>query len=79
MIKNNRLNKRMIKLQRDTAQKKEHYKMYKAGKNWLLAGITIMFFGMGVSFGVPTAKADTNLASSSEIVTSRTENDSELK
>ncbi len=77
MIKNNRLDKRMIKLQRDTAQKKEHYKMYKAGKNWFLAGITIVFFGMGVSFGVPTAKADTNLASSSEIVTGHTENDSE--
>ncbi|AVL01111.1 hypothetical protein PI20285_08940 [Pediococcus inopinatus] len=39
-----------MKLLRSSVQQKEHYKMYKAGKSWLFAGITIIFFGAGVSF-----------------------------
>lgn len=37
---------------------KEHYKMYKAGKQWLFAGITVFTFGGLLAGGEQAAKAD---------------------
>ncbi|GAB6092974.1 lectin-like domain-containing protein [Furfurilactobacillus curtus] len=42
----------------NTAQK-THYKMYKAGKQWLFAGLTLLFFGVAEGFTTQTAAADT--------------------
>ncbi|WP_439001718.1 MBG domain-containing protein [Pediococcus damnosus] len=68
MLNGNKKYKKKMKLLRDSAQRTEHYKMYKVGRNWLFAGITILFFGAGISFGLPTANADTDLNSSSEVI-----------
>ncbi|GEA92211.1 hypothetical protein PDA01_01040 [Pediococcus damnosus] len=68
MLNGNKKYKKKMKLLRDSAQRTEHYKMYKIGRNWLFAGITILFFGAGISFGLPTANADTDLNSSSEVI-----------
>ena len=38
--------------------KKIHYKMYKAGKNWLFASIVVVSFGLGSSMAVTKANAD---------------------
>ncbi|WP_252899083.1 KxYKxGKxW signal peptide domain-containing protein [Secundilactobacillus odoratitofui] len=48
-------------------RKKEHYKMFKAGKNWLYAGIFMLSLGAGmVSSGTITyAQTTTDAASSS--------------
>ncbi|MDV7718799.1 LPXTG cell wall anchor domain-containing protein [Pediococcus ethanolidurans] len=46
------------RLQRDTEQLKEHYKMYKVGKNWLFAGIVVFFLGTGFVLGTSNVKAD---------------------
>ncbi|WP_056990391.1 lectin-like domain-containing protein [Liquorilactobacillus mali] len=38
--------------------KKIHYKMYKAGKRWLFAGIIVVSFGLGSSVAVTKVNAD---------------------
>ncbi|WP_044011350.1 KxYKxGKxW signal peptide domain-containing protein, partial [Paucilactobacillus wasatchensis] len=64
-----------LKLLRDTGQLTEHYKMYKAGKNWLFAGISLLTFGAGVAINQASVKADTVVAdSSSESATTATTN-----
>lgn len=64
-----------LKLLRDTGQLTEHYKMYKAGKNWLFAGISLLTFGAGVAINQASVKADTVMAdSSSEPATTATTN-----
>ncbi|WP_158231960.1 KxYKxGKxW signal peptide domain-containing protein [Pediococcus damnosus] len=42
MLNGNKKYKKKMKLLRDSAQRTEHYKMYKIGRNWLFAGITIL-------------------------------------
>lgn len=49
------------KLQNDTADVKSHYKLYRSGKNWMVAGITSVAFLMAspLIFGGTNAHADT--------------------
>ncbi|MGX7023158.1 KxYKxGKxW signal peptide domain-containing protein, partial [Pediococcus ethanolidurans] len=70
MLNNSRHNKQRQKLLYDTAQRKERFKMYKAGRNWLFAGITVLFFGTGVYMGPPEVSADSTVDTSSVAVTS---------
>ncbi len=44
--------------------KKIHYKMYKAGKNWLFASIVVVSFGLGSSMAVTKANADSTSSTS---------------
>ncbi|MCH5461327.1 KxYKxGKxW signal peptide domain-containing protein [Lactobacillus sp. LC28-10] len=47
------------KLQRDSADRKVHYKLYKAGTRWLVAGMATLTFGIS-AFALPQeVKADT--------------------
>ncbi|MDV7720235.1 hypothetical protein GA840_10405 [Pediococcus ethanolidurans] len=70
MLNNSRHNKQRQKLLYDTAQRKERFKMYKAGRNWLFAGITVLFFGTGVYMGPPEVSADSTVDTSSVTVAS---------
>ncbi|BAP85330.1 hypothetical protein LOOC260_107900 [Paucilactobacillus hokkaidonensis JCM 18461] len=47
-----------LKLLRDTGQLTEHFKMYKSGKNWLFAGISLLTFGAGLAINQSVVKAD---------------------
>ena len=39
---------------------KQHYKMYKDGKKWVFAAITVIALGVGLSESTYTVKADSN-------------------
>ncbi|WP_125982569.1 KxYKxGKxW signal peptide domain-containing protein [Loigolactobacillus iwatensis] len=52
----------LLNVQRDV---KQHYKMYKAGKNWLFAGISIATFGSVLLFGTGNVKAATTTSTDS--------------
>ncbi|ANK61423.1 hypothetical protein BSQ39_12400 [Loigolactobacillus backii] len=54
--------KELLNAQRDI---KQHYKMYKAGKNWLFAGISIATFGSVLLFGTGNVKAATTASTDS--------------
>ncbi|MYV06452.1 hypothetical protein GB992_11605 [Lactobacillus rossiae] len=57
-------------------ESKLHYKMYKAGKMWLFAGITLFMFGAASGLSTSSAHADTtNAAQSSISATSSTSDD----
>lgn len=49
---------KLMKLLRDTGQETEHYKMYKSGRNWLFASISLLTFGAGVALNQSAVKAD---------------------
>ncbi|WP_412990119.1 mucin-binding protein [Pediococcus siamensis] len=72
MLNNHQIRSKRSKLLQDTAQRKEHFKMYKAGRNWLYAGITVLFFGSGMYFSTLSVNADTvsQSTSSTEVVSS---------
>ncbi|WP_057752148.1 KxYKxGKxW signal peptide domain-containing protein, partial [Pediococcus cellicola] len=65
MLSNSQQNKKRQKLLQDSAQRKERFKMYKAGRNWFFAGITVLIFGAGVYLNSPVVSADTTADSSS--------------
>lgn len=55
-------------MRKDYHDQKNHYKMYKAGKNWLFAGIGVITLASTVAMTTPNAHAaelnnDTNLSS----------------
>lgn len=54
----NRFNNNRNKLMHDSGQLKQHYKMYKAGRSWLYAGISLLTFGAGVMFSNLNVHAD---------------------
>ena len=48
------------RLERDLGERKAHFKLYKAGKLWLVAGVATVSFGLYASFGsITMAQADT--------------------
>ena len=50
----------MNKHGRSLGETKTHFKMYKKGRNWMVAGVAMTSFGLSVvGFGTQTAKADT--------------------
>ncbi|GAX07981.1 mucus-binding protein precursor, LPXTG-motif cell wall anchor [Secundilactobacillus silagincola] len=54
------------KLQRDTAERKVRYKLYKAGTRWLVAGMATLTFGIS-AFALPQeVKADTTATDGSD-------------
>ncbi|MDV7693722.1 hypothetical protein A7K95_04365 [Pediococcus parvulus] len=59
-------------LQRDLAERKEHFKMFKAGRTWLFAGVTVLFFGSGIFFNQISIQADTSSESSSVVAKTST-------
>ncbi len=66
----NREQKRYLKLLHDSGQIKQRYKMYKAGRGWLFAAISILTFGAGITFGSYTVQAnDVVTVSKNESVT----------
>ncbi|WP_047999440.1 mucin-binding protein [Lactiplantibacillus herbarum] len=76
------------RLDRMASEGKTHYKLYKAGRNWVTAGITVFTVGAGLTFSlVDQAKAATNTSSSesdnsssvSSSSTTATENTAVLK
>ncbi|GAX05262.1 mucus-binding protein, LPXTG-motif cell wall anchor [Secundilactobacillus pentosiphilus] len=52
------MQKKHARVLQDSAQVKEHYKMYKVGKIWLFAGLFTVSMGAGLAFGHPDASAD---------------------
>ena len=51
------------RLQRDLGERKAHFKLYKAGKLWLFAGVATVSFGLYASFGsITMAQADSTNA-----------------
>ena len=61
-----RQKREFLDAQRDV---KQHYKMYKAGKNWLFAGISIATFGSLLFFGANAADAATTTVDSDSTTT----------
>ncbi|WP_054702570.1 KxYKxGKxW signal peptide domain-containing protein [Secundilactobacillus odoratitofui] len=57
------------KLNRDCSTKKEHFKLYKAGKLWLVAGLATVSFGLAQAGFITPAQADTNTADSTSEAT----------
>ena len=45
---------------------KKRYKMYKAGKNWVVAPLVFLGLAMGVSVHSPKVMADTNVQSQTD-------------
>ncbi|WP_461239791.1 Ig-like domain-containing protein [Paucilactobacillus sp. N302-9] len=66
--------KKVEKLFDDGTQRKEHYKLYKAGKLWLVAGVVSIAFGASELARTQEVHADTNTEATSEIANSSAQN-----
>lgn len=66
--------KKVEKLFDDGTQRKEHYKLYKAGKLWLVAGVVSIAFGASELARTQEVQADTNTEATSEIANSSAQN-----
>ncbi|WP_125709584.1 mucin-binding protein [Lacticaseibacillus porcinae] len=47
------------KLARDTVDKRVRFRLYKSGRNWVIAGMTTLIFGIGIYSTPQLVKADT--------------------
>lgn len=68
--------KKYLQLLKDTGQLTKHYKMYKTSKGWAFAAISLLTFGMGITFGQSDAHAAYATTVSSSNTSSVVENDS---
>ncbi|WP_170173533.1 KxYKxGKxW signal peptide domain-containing protein, partial [Secundilactobacillus silagei] len=60
-------------LLRDEGQTKTHYKMYKAHKKWLYAGISMLFFGAGMLLTDVNVQADSDSSNANSTDTTAVE------
>lgn len=66
----------MNKHGRSLGETKTHFKMYKKGCSWMIAGVAITSFGLSVAgFGIKTAKADTTTTDTDTTAVSTTTTD----
>lgn len=66
----------MNKHGRSLGETKTHFKMYKKGRNWMVAGVAMTSFGLSVvGFGTQTAKADTATTDADSTAVSTTATD----